>query len=72
MDRYPFEDTFVVVEIVQPDPVLAKANPRLEIVGKHDNAVYEHLRLLRIVRDFVLLFLALCVIGLACGALKRV
>jgi hypothetical protein len=72
VERYPFEDTYVAVEIVQPDPVLAKANPRLEIVGEHDYAVYEHLPMLRIFRDFVLMFLVLCVIGLAYGAVKQV
>jgi hypothetical protein len=71
VQRYPFEDTYVTIQIVQPDSVLAKANPRLEIVGDHDGAVYHHLPILRIVRDFVLLFLALCVIGLAYSALKR-
>lgn len=71
VQRYPWEDTYIAIEIVQPDLVLAKANPRLEIVGEHDGAIYHHLPMLRIVRDFVLLFLALCVIGLAYGALKQ-
>src|SRR2546430_9953835 len=40
LHRYPFEDTYVVIEIIQPDPILAKANPRLEIFGEHDYAIY--------------------------------
>jgi hypothetical protein len=72
LNRYSFEDTYVVIEILQPDPILAKANPRLEIFGEHDDAIYEHLPMLHIFRDVVLLFLALCVIGLAYVALKRV
>ena len=72
LHRYPFEDTYVVIEIIQPDPILAKANPRLEIFGEHDYAVYEHLPMLRIVRDSVLLFLGLGVVGLAYGAVRRV
>src|SRR5712692_1466853 len=64
LNRYPFEDTYIVVEITRPDPVLAKANPRLQIFGEHDYAVYEHLPMLRILRDSILVFLTLCVIGL--------
>lgn len=70
--RYPWEDTYVVIEILQPDPILAKANPRLQIVGEHDYAVYEHLPRLQLYRDLVLLFLTVCVIGLAYGASKNI
>ena len=71
LQRYSYEDTYVVVEILQPDPVLAKANPRLEIVGEHDYAIQGHLPMLRLLRDATLLFLAICVIGLTYRAFKR-
>lgn len=71
VQRYPYEDTYVTVEIVQPDPVLAKANPRLVIVGEHDHAMYGHLSMAQICRDVVLLVLAVCVIGLTYAALKK-
>ena len=69
--RYPWEDTYITLDIIQADPVLAKANPKLEIVGEHDYAVFEHITILRIFRDGVLLFLGFCVIGLAYVALKQ-
>jgi hypothetical protein len=72
LQRYPFEDTYIAVEILQPDPVLAKANPRLMIVGEHDYAIYGHLPTAQTLRDVVLLVLAVCVIGLTYAAFKRV
>jgi hypothetical protein len=70
--RYPWEDTYIEVEVLQPDLLLAKANPRLQIFGEHDYAVYEHIIILRIIRDGVLLFLALCVLGVTYAALKQI
>jgi hypothetical protein len=61
-----------MLEIVQPDPVLAKANPKLEVVGDYDYAVFEHITPLRIFRDSVLLLLAVCVLGLAYVAIKQI
>lgn len=72
VQRYPWEDTYVVFEILRPDPVLAEANPKLQIVGEYDYAVYGHIWPLRIFRDTVLLFLNACVIGLAYAAFKRI
>lgn len=71
LNRYPFEDTYVLVDVIAPDPILAKANPRLEIVGEHDYAIYEHLRTLRVLRDVVLVLLAFCVIGLAFAGIRK-
>ncbi len=72
VQRYPWEDTYIEVEVLQPDLLLAKANPRLQIFGEHDYAVYEHIIILRVIRDGVLLFLALCVMGVAYVALKQI
>jgi hypothetical protein len=69
---YPWEDTYIVLEIVQPDPVLAKTNPKLGVVGDYDYAVFEHITALRIFRGSVLLVLALCVLGLAYVAIKQI
>lgn len=69
--RYAFEDTYLVLEVLQPDPVLAAANPRLQIFGEHDAGVYSHIWQLRIIRDAVLILLGCCVIGLAYGAWSR-
>jgi hypothetical protein len=71
VQRYPWEDTYITLEIIEADPLLAKANPKLEIVGEHDYAIFHHITLLRIFRDVVLLFLAFCVIGLAYVAIKQ-
>lgn len=71
VQRYPWEDTWIVLEVLEADPTLAAANPRLQIVGQHDHAVYGHIIPLRIARDVVLLFLGFCVIALAYEALKR-
>jgi hypothetical protein len=70
LNRYPFEDTYIVVDILEPDTVLAMAKPRLEIFPEHDYAVYEHVGMLRILRDIVLVLLGLCVIGLVFGAIR--
>jgi len=72
LQRYPFEDTYIAVEILQPDPVLAKANPRLVIVGEHDGAIYHHLPPAQILRDVVLTVLAVSVISLAYAAFRKV
>jgi hypothetical protein len=70
LNRYPFEDTYIVVDVLEPDTVLAMARPRLEIFPEHDYAVYEHVGMLRILRDIVLVLLGLCVIGLVYGAIR--
>lgn len=33
VQRYPWEDTYITFDIIQPDPALVKANPKLQIVG---------------------------------------
>jgi len=70
VQRYPWEDTYVLFEIVRPDNVLAKANPQLQIVGDYDYAVQEHISWLRIFRDSVLFLLIMCVLALAYMAIK--
>lgn len=69
--RYEFEDTYIVLEVMNPDPALAAGNPRLEIFGEHDFAVYSHIWQLRIIRDAILLFLACCVVGLTYSAWRN-
>ena len=71
VQRYPWEDTYIVLEIVQPDPVLAKANPKLDVVGDYDYAVLEHIGAIRMFRDLVLVILALCVFGLTYVAIRQ-
>jgi hypothetical protein len=63
--RYPFEDTIIEMEILQPDSTLNKTNPRLIAYGKHDYAIYEHIGGLKVFRDVILSLLALCIIVLA-------
>ncbi len=69
--RYPWEDTYVLFDILRPDNVLAKANPRLQIVGDYDYAVEGHILSLRIFRDSVLFLLIVCVSALVYMALKH-
>jgi hypothetical protein len=71
VQRYPSEDTLITIEVLMADPILAAAKPRLQIVGEHDYAVAHHLRLLRIIRDFVLLCVMSCLIGISWQALGR-
>jgi len=70
--RYPFEDSYVTLDIAEADPMLAKANPTLEITGDYDYAVYEHIKILRIFRDVILLVLALCVASIAYVAIRKI
>ena len=72
VQRYPWEDTYITVDIIQADPVFAKANPRLQIVGDYDYAVFEHITPIRIFRDAVLLVLGFCVISIAYVAVKKI
>lgn len=51
IDIYPFEKTIIEVKVLAPDEKLAKANPRLQMTGEHDYAVFEHIVVLRIIRD---------------------
>lgn len=71
LHRYPFEDTFVEVDILEPDPVLAVAKPRLAIFPKQDHAMSEHAAIPLVLRDIVLVLLGLCVIGLAYAVIRR-
>ena len=48
---YPQERLFITVDILEPDPALASANPRLMIVPKHDYAVMGHVAVVRLIRD---------------------
>ena len=69
--RYPFEDTYIVINIEKGDPNLAKANPRLQVVGEHDYAVSHHIGGLRIFRDTILAFLAICAITICYFSIKN-
>jgi hypothetical protein len=62
--RYPFDQITVKLEILAPDSVLSGYNPRLKLVGAHDYAVYEHLPLLRLIRDGGLFTCAILLLGL--------
>jgi len=53
--RFPMEDTIIEVTVLVPDTILAKANPRLKIVGDYDSAVLGHIYTLRLIRDFCLI-----------------
>jgi hypothetical protein len=56
------EDSIIEVSVLVPDAVLAKANPRLKIVGDYDSAVLGHIYTLRLIRGFALI---LCLASLA-------
>ncbi|MCF7817960.1 MAG: hypothetical protein K9M54_08765 [Kiritimatiellales bacterium] len=71
VERYSQENTCIVVTIENADPVLAKANPRLEVVGEHDYAVSGHLQGMRIFRDTVLIILSLSAIFTCAQAIKK-
>ncbi|GFE58993.1 hypothetical protein [Geobacter sp. AOG1] len=71
VNRYPWEDTIVEIDILRADPTLGKANPRLVAYGDYDHAVYEHIGSLRVMRDIVLLSLALCIGLLAYYGMKK-
>jgi hypothetical protein len=60
--RFPMEDSIIEVSVLVPDAVLAKANPRLKIVGDYDSAVLGHIYTLRLIRGFALI---LCLASLA-------
>jgi len=64
---YSFEETFLEIDVLTPDPVLAKASPRLKLIGEHDYAIYGHLPMFYLIRDGGL---ALCLILLAVLAWK--
>jgi hypothetical protein len=63
---YPNEIGYISLEVISPDPDLNKANPRLKIVGKHDESIYGHWGVLRLIRDggLLLCLLFLLLIGL--------
>ena len=70
VNRYPWEDTIIEMDVLRPDPILGKANPRLIVYGDYDYAVDEHIGSLRAVRDVILCLLAGCIAILACFAMK--
>jgi len=70
INRYPFEDTIIEMDVIRPDSILGKANPRLIVYGDNDYAVVEHIGSLRIMRDVVLSLLACCIIILAYFGIK--
>jgi hypothetical protein len=69
---YPYENTVVSIEIKNPDPMLEVGRPRLKLVGKYDYAVYEHLPILRLVRDGGLAISVMMLLGLVVLAWRPV
>jgi len=61
---YPLETVFTVVTVTTADPILDKGNPRLKLVGEHDYAVFEHVPMLRALRDGGMVVSLLLLIGL--------
>jgi len=61
---YPEEDLLIEVSVLNEDNQLAKTNPTLRIVGKHDSAVFSHPILLIKRVIFILAILALIVVNL--------
>ncbi len=48
---YPRESLHVTLEVLEPDPVLGRASPRIKIFPKHDYTVLGHTWLPRLLRD---------------------
>ena len=72
IERYPNEHTYISINILKEDPILAKANPRLEIVGEHDPEIQNRIIRLRITRDLCLALVALFSILIARQAIKTI
>lgn len=70
VNRYPWEDTIIEIDVLRSDPELSKANPRLVAYGNYDYAVYEHIGSLRMLRDVVLILMAFCIALLAYYGMK--
>lgn len=67
----PYEDLYVDLTIKTPDAFLAKANPRLKIVGDYDPAVLGHIGILYLIRDAGIIICLLALFFLTSQALKR-
>jgi hypothetical protein len=70
VNRYPLEDTIIEMDILRPDTILGKANPRLVVYEDYDYAVEEHIGSLRFLRDVILCLLACCIAILSYFAMK--
>jgi hypothetical protein len=57
--RFPKEDLIVELTIEEPDEILAKANPRLKIIGDYDPAAFGYVYIFRLVQ-YIFLLLCLC------------
>jgi len=68
---YPFEKVYIKVSVLVPDTKLAKANPRIQLVGKHDYAIFEHITFLRLLRDSGLFLCLTFLLVLAAFAWKN-
>lgn len=55
--RFPNEDLIIELKIEVPDEILAKANPRLKIVGDYDSAAIGYVNILKLIQY---IFLTLC------------
>lgn len=55
--RFPNEDLIIELTIEKPDEILAKANPRLKIVGDYDSAAIGYVKILKLIQY---IFLILC------------
>ena len=70
IDIYPYEKTVIEVEILTPDKQLAKANPRLQLVGEYDYAISGHIGVFRLIRDGGLLISIIALLFLTINSLK--
>jgi len=65
--RFPKEDLYIDLTILSPDFVLAKANPRLKIVGNYDDAAIGHLFTIWLICDIAII---LCLFSLGFLAIQ--
>jgi len=72
VNRDRWEDTIIEMEVLQPDPALSKAHPRLAIYDNFEDVgeVQAILVYLRIIRDVILCLLAGGIIILSFSAMK--
>ncbi|MBN1787291.1 MAG: hypothetical protein JW806_02745 [Sedimentisphaerales bacterium] len=70
IDVYIHEKMVIELEVLTPDEKLAKANPRLQLVGEHDYAVFGHIGVFRIMRDGGLFISIIALLYLVVNAIK--
>jgi len=61
---YPYETLHITLDVLEPDPVLSRASPRIKIFPKHDYAVLGHAWLPRLLRDGGLVLCAILLLSM--------